>query len=75
MAVFATLDCHWTSECHLTIVVYLVIAVFLLLLMKKPDTHRELLSDSHGTWYHQQSEEYRILAENHTRFGIVSHRL
>lgn len=42
---------------------------------EKPDTHRELPSDSHGTWYHQQSEEYRVLPENHARFGLVSYRL
>ena len=31
----------------------------------KPDTHRELPSDSQRTGHHRQSEEYRILAENH----------
>lgn len=41
----------------------------------KPDTHRELPSDSQRARYHRQSEEYRILAENHVGFALGPERL
>lgn len=42
---------------------------------QKHDTLRELPSDSQRRWHHGQSEQHRILAENHVGFGLVPKRL